>query len=174
MHRSTLARQKVSGRQRASHVETDGRYIAHFTHHEGSRGLLEEDQGRGFPLFEGLEGRYLTGTYYPCILPATLFAFTIDSAWVYELNPKGPGLTEVALTSFFSKDQVARPDFEEVAQRYYRRGDIIVPEDNFVVERQQEGLSLPVGMSGKFTSMETLCHAFDNWVLDQMVEPQPA
>jgi hypothetical protein len=27
-----------------------------------------------------------------------------------------------------------------------------------------------VGLSGKFTHMETLCHAFDNWVLDQMVD----
>ena len=48
--------------------------------------------------------------------------------------------------------------------------DAIVPEDNEAVERQQEGLCLPVGLSGKFTHMETLCHAFDNWVLDRMVE----
>ena len=51
-----------------------------------------------------------------------------------------------------------------------RRVDTIVPEDNQAVERQQEGLCLPVGLSGKFTHMETLCHAFDNWVLDQVVD----
>jgi hypothetical protein len=79
-------------------------------------------------------------------------------------------LTTLVGASFFAKDHVARPDFTEKADFYYRRMDAIVPEDNEAVERQQEGLCLPVGLSGKFTHMETLCHAFDNWVLDQMVE----
>lgn len=43
-------------------------------------------------------------------------------------------------------------------------------EDNEAVERQQEGLCLSVGLSGKIAHIEALCHAFDNWVLDQVVE----
>jgi phenylpropionate dioxygenase-like ring-hydroxylating dioxygenase large terminal subunit len=46
VHPGSLAKQKVKSRQRASHVETDGIYIAHFTVHAGSRGLLEEDQDK--------------------------------------------------------------------------------------------------------------------------------
>src|SRR5262245_17406531 len=170
VHPGSLAKQKVKSRQRASHVETDGAYIAHFTVHGGSRGLLEEHQGMALPRFPGLAGRYTEGTYYPCLLPATLFGFTVDCVWVFELYPKGPDRTTLVAASLFSKDQVARPDFAEKAERYYQRVDTIVPEDNEAVERQQEGLCLPVGLSGKFTHMETLCHAFDNWVLDQMVD----
>ena len=170
IHPGSLAKQKVTSRQRASHVETDGSYIAHFTVHGGSRGLLEENQGMALPRFSNLAGRYADGTYYPCLLPATLFGFTIDCVWVFELYPKGPDRTTLAASSLFSKDQVALPDFAEKAEFYYRRVDTIVPEDNEAVERQQEGLCLPVGLSGKFTHMETLCHAFDNWVLDQMVD----
>jgi choline monooxygenase len=170
VHPGSLAKQKVTGRQRASHVETDGSYLAHFTHHAGSRGLLEEDQGMALPRFAKLSGRYAEGTYYPCLLPATLFGFTIDCVWVFELYPKGPDRTTLVAASLFSQAQLARADFADRAAYYYRRVDTIVPEDNAAVERQQEGLCLPVGLSGKFTHMETLCHAFDNWVLDRMLD----
>jgi phenylpropionate dioxygenase-like ring-hydroxylating dioxygenase large terminal subunit len=170
VHVGSLAKQKVKSRQRASHVETDGDYIAHFTVHGGSRGLLEEDQGMALPRFPNLSGRYTEGTYYPCLLPATLFGLTVDCVWVFELYPKGPDRTTLVAASLFSKEQTQRPDFAEKAAYYYRRVDTIVPEDNEAVERQQEGLCLPVGLSGKFTHMETLCHAFDNWVLDQVVD----
>jgi choline monooxygenase len=170
IHPGSLAKQKVTSRQRASHVETDGIYIAHFTVHGGSRGLLEENQSMALPRFPNLSGRYTEGTYYPCLLPSTLFGFTVDCVWVFELYPKAPDRTTLVAASLFSKDQLARPDFAEKAAYYYRRVDTIVPEDNEAVERQQEGLCLPIGLSGKFTHMETLCHAFDNWVLDQMVD----
>jgi choline monooxygenase len=170
VHPGSLAKQKVKSRQRASHVETDGAYIAHFTVHGGSRGLLEENQDMALPRFPKLAGRYAEGTYYPCLLPATLFGFTVDCVWVFELYPKGPDRTTLVAASLFSREQTERPDFAEKAAYYYRRVDTIVPEDNEAVERQQEGLCLPVGLSGKFTHMETLCHAFDNWVLDRVVD----
>ena len=170
VHPGSLAKQKVTGRQRASQLETDGAYIAHFTMHKGSRGLLEEDQQHALPRFPHLTGRYVEGTYYPCLLPSTLFGITVDSAWVFELHPLAPDRTLLVASSFFSKDQIARPDFTEKVKHYYRRLDTIVPEDNEAVERQQEGLCLPVGLSGTFTHMETLCHAFDNWVLDQVLD----
>lgn len=169
VHPGSLAKQKVTGRQRASQVETDGAYIAHFTLHKGSRGLLEEDQGHALPRFPGLTGRYVEGTYYPCLLPATLLGLTIDCVWAFELHPIAADHTRLVAASFFSRSQVARPDFAEKAAYYYKRTDTIVPEDNAAVERQQQGLCLPVGLSGTFTHMETLCHAFDNWVLDQVV-----
>ena len=169
VHPGTLAKQKVTGRQRASHVETDGAYIAHFTMHKGSRGLIEDDQAHALQRFPALAGRYTEGTYYPCLLPATLFGMTIDTVWVFEVYPVAPDRTTLIASSFFSQEQIARADFADKAAFYYRRTDTIVPEDNAAVERQQEGLCLPVGLSGKFTHMETLCHAFDNWVLDQMV-----
>ena len=169
VHPGSLAKQKVTGRQRASQLETDGAYIAHFTMHKGSRGLLEDDQAHSLPRFPGLSGRYVEGTYYPCLLPATLFGLTVDCAWVFELHPVAADRTTLIASSYFSKAQVARSDFAEKSQYYYARVDAIVPEDNEAVERQQEGLCLPVGLSGTFTHMETLCHAFDNWVLDQVV-----
>ena len=67
-------------------------------------------------------------------------------------------------------DTVARPDFDDIAERYYRRLDVILPEDNEAVEVQQTGLNVPVQAASRFTHMETLCHAFDNWIVDRITD----
>lgn len=168
VHQGTLAKQKVKGRARSTHEETNGSYITHFTKHEGSRGLLTGETG--FPPIETLEGRYHAGTYYPCLYPTILFGWTIDCLWIFEIRPTGPETMDLVASSFFPKDRLDRPDFEEIAARYYARVDTILPEDNEAVSWQQQGLRAPVNAASKFTHMETLCHAFDNWVLDQVLD----
>ena len=167
VHGSTLYRQAVSGRKRAGHEETDGQYITHFTSHQGSRGLMDGETG--LPPIETLTGRLAEGTYYPCIYPTTMMAWTIDCMWIFELHPKGPEAMQVVGTSFFPEDRVGRDDFAELTERYYHRMDIVLPEDNAAVENQQQGLHAPKQASSHFTHMETLCHAFDNWVLDRVL-----
>ena len=77
---------------------------------------------------------------------------------------------DLVASSFFPQDRFDRPDFEEIAQRYYARVDTVLPEDNEAVGWQQEGLRASVNAAAKITHMETLCHAFDNWVLDQVLD----
>ena len=168
VHGGTLARQNVKGRQRSTHEETEGAYITHFTKHEGSRGLLTGETG--FPKIDSLAGRYKTGTYYPCLYPTILFGWTIDCMWIFEIRPTGPETMDLVASSFFPQDRFDQPDFEEIAERYYARVDTVLPEDNEVVGWQQEGLRGPVTSASKITHMETLCHAFDNWVLDQVLD----
>ncbi|NKB59133.1 MAG: Rieske 2Fe-2S domain-containing protein [Alphaproteobacteria bacterium] len=168
VHQGTLAKQKVKGRARSTHEETNGSYITHFTKHEGSRGLLTGETG--FPPIGALAGRYQAGTYYPCLYPTVLFGWTIDCLWIFEIRPTGPETMDLVASSFFPKDRLERPDFEEVAARYYARIDTILPEDNEAVSWQQQGLRAPVNAASNFTHMETLCHAFDNWVLDQVLD----
>ena len=168
VHGGTLARQVVKDRRRSTHEETSGAYITHFTKHEGSRGLLTGDTG--FPKIESLIGRYKTGTYYPCLYPTLLFGWTTDSMWIFEIRPTGPETMDLVASSFFPKNYLKRSDFEQIAQRYYARVDTVLPEDNEAVGWQQEGLQTPVNAAAKITHMETLCHAFDNWVLDQVLD----
>ena len=167
VHGGSLNRQPVSGRQRRTHEEFEGQCVVHFTQHDGSRGLLEGEAG--FPAIESLEGRYKAGTWYPCILPATMMAWTIDCMFLFELWPTGPATVDVAINSFFPEDRTRRDDFEALAEGYYRRLDVILPEDNDAVEAQQQGLYGPVTAASRYTHMETLCHAFDNWVLDRVL-----
>ena len=141
--------------------------MVHFTQHDGSRGLLEGEAG--FPAIESLEGRYKAGTWYPCILPTTMMAWTIDCMFLFELWPTGPATVDIAINSFFPNDRTHRDDFDALAEGYYRRLDVILPEDNDAVEAQQQGLYAPVTAASRYTPMETLCHAFDNWVLDRVL-----
>ena len=99
-----------------------------------------------------------------------MFRHAVDCVWVFELYPKGPDRTTLVAASLFSKEQTQQADFAEKAAYYYRRVDTIVRRRLRQCERQQEGLCLPVGLSGKFSAHATLCHAFDNSVLDQVVE----
>ncbi len=168
IHGGTLNRQNVSSRARRTHEEFNGQCVVHFTQHKGSRGLLEGESG--FPTIDSLEGRYQEGTWYPCILPSTMMAWTIDCMFLFELSPTGPESVDVAIASFFPKDRTTRPDFDELAEGYYRRLDVILPEDNDAVEQQQKGLRSPVSAASRYTHMETLCHAFDNWVLDRVLD----
>ena len=168
VHGGTLNRQNVSGRARRTHEEFDGQCVVHFTQHKGSRGLLEGETG--FPRIDSLEGRYQEGTWYPCILPATMMAWTIDCMFLFELWPRGPESVDVAICSFFPEEWTTRLDFEAQAAKYYERLDVILPENNDAVERQQQGLHTPVNAAARFTHMETLCHAYDNWILDHVLE----
>ena len=77
---------------------------------------------------------------------------------------------QVAGASFFPKDRLDRDDFAEQAERYYYRMDAILPEDNVAMENQQLDLRAPVTASSRFTHMETLSHAFDKWVLEQVLD----
>ena len=98
-----------------------------------------------------------------------MMGWTIDCMWIFELHPSGPESVKVVGASFFPEDRTHRNNFDDVAQAYYERMDAILPEDNVAVEAQQRGLRVPVQAASKFTHMETLCHAFDNWILDQVL-----
>jgi hypothetical protein len=69
---------------------------------------------------------------------------------------------------------VARPDFEQIVQRYYHRCDVSVPEDIGIAEVQQRGLSSPLARSGRVSLNEVIVHSFANWLLDRVLDDQPA
>ena len=100
-----------------------------------------------------------------------MMAWTIDCMFLFEINPTGPESMDLAVCSFFPEDRTRRNDFAELAELYYKRLDTVLPEDNTAVEEQQHGLHVPTQAASRFTHMETLCHAFDNWVLDRVVGP---
>ncbi len=164
VHRSTLSKQKGSFSQPQP---TKGEWIALYKEHLGSRALLSGDTG--FPYIASLEGKTVRGSWYPLIYPSTMFGCTYDCMWWLELHPLGPDRTRLIVGSSFPKVTAERPDFDEIVQRYYRRWDISVPEDNEVSALQQRGLASPFASAGRFSHAEPLVHALDNWVLDRVL-----
>jgi phenylpropionate dioxygenase-like ring-hydroxylating dioxygenase large terminal subunit len=165
VHGQTLQRQK---RDINPPIEANGAYCGLYTRHEGSRALMAGDTG--FPYIPALVGDAAEGTFYPLIYPSTMFGCTYDCMWWLELHPRGPDRTRLIVGSCFPRSTVARSDFSEVVEKYYRRWDVSIPEDNVISERQQQGLSAPFATPGRFSFMEPLVHTIDNWVLDRVLD----
>jgi choline monooxygenase len=168
VHRRTINRY-ASAKSSGYWVEpAEGQYCTTFAQHEGSMALLKGDAG--FPTIESLAGRReAAGTSAPLIYPSTYLACTIDCAWYLELHPLGPAHTRLVHGALFPKARLARPDFAEVAQNYYKRWDITIEEDIVASERQQRGLDSPLVRPGRFSHREPLVHQIDNWILDRVL-----
>jgi len=164
VHKLTLQRQKGD---EPDVVPTNGKYMALYKQHEGSRALLTGDTG--FPPIENLAGKAARGSYYPLINPSTMFGCTIDCMWWLELHPQGPLRTKLIVGSCFPRKTTEREDFETLVGNYYKRWDISIPEDNVASELQQKGLMSPFYRPGRYSHLEPLVHTFGNWVIDHVV-----
>ena len=164
VHQHTIQKQK---RDHNPPIAANGQYCGLFTRHEGSRALLPGMQG--FPHIETLEGNAAAGSFYILIYPSTMLGLTFDCMWWLELHPLDAGRTKLTVGSCFPESTTRRDDFERLADNYYRRWNISIAEDNDVSDLQQEGLSSPFARAGRFSHMEPLVHALDNWVLDRVL-----
>ena len=169
VHRSTLQRQKGPPSQKQP---TRGEWIALWKEHEGSRALLTGDSG--FPFIASLEGQAARGTWYPLLYPSTMFGATRDCMWWLELHPLSASRTRLIVGSAFPKATVMRNDFAEIVERYYKRWDISIPEDNEISALQQKGLASPFARPGRLTHVEPLVHDLANWLLDRVLDGDEA
>ncbi|MCX7356123.1 MAG: aromatic ring-hydroxylating dioxygenase subunit alpha [Alphaproteobacteria bacterium] len=144
-----------------------------FSYHAGTRTLLDGiDKVKGFdPIPATVQGRGREGSFYPTIMPLACTGFCIDSAWALEMYPLGPDRMKLVVNSCFHKDALKRPDFEKVAQMYYDRMDIAVPEDNAINELMQRGLGSPQAIPGRIGKLETAVTVLNTWWLDRVLGP---
>jgi choline monooxygenase len=167
-HTPTVHKSSI-GLQLCNVVDSTGEWVGLHEEHEGTEAILPEDESP-FPFIPTLSGLADKGTYFALIYPSTMLGCTRDCAWWLELQPRGPDRTIVVVGSMFPKSTVARPDFEEVVKRYYKRWDKSLPEDNWISELQHAGLSPYFKTSARLSTYEPLVHTFANWVLDRVLE----
>ena len=77
---------------------------------------------------------------------------------------------EPGIISAIPKSTVERPNFDEVVQKYYHRWDKSIPEDNWISEVQQAGLTSPFSRTSRISHNEILVHKIANWVLDRVLD----
>ena len=171
-HTSTVHRGSV-GSQSLTFENGSGEWEAGHLLSEDSVATLP-GEAAGFPHIPTLEGLAAKGTYFVLVYPCTVFAFNQDCIMWLEIYPQGPNHTQMIVGSAFPKATVARDDFETIVQKYYRRWDTSVPEDNWISEQQQLGLSSPLSVTGRASRFEPLVHEIANWVLDRVLDaPDP-
>jgi phenylpropionate dioxygenase-like ring-hydroxylating dioxygenase large terminal subunit len=166
VHMKTIALQK---RDINPPLFGTGQWCGLFTRHTGSRALEAGDTG--FPYISGLTGDSAEGSHYILLYPTTMLALTFDCMWWLEVYPLGPEKMTVRSGALFPKSTCAREDFPDIVEKYYRRWDRSIVEDNEISALQQRGLTSPFALPGRYSHLEPLVHSLALWVLDR-VAPQ--
>ena len=158
------------GKQLTERLEARGDWRGTYLPSAATIALLPEDGGSAFPPIPTLDERAASGTYFLALYPSSFFATAQDCMWWLQEFPLGPGRTRVVVGSCFPKATVARGDFAEKVEKYYRRWDTSLPEDNAISERQQAGLASSLSRPGRLSSREPVVHDIANWVLDRVLD----
>jgi phenylpropionate dioxygenase-like ring-hydroxylating dioxygenase large terminal subunit len=157
------------GAQTTVREASTGAWDGMFMPAEKTIALLKEDLDSAFPAIPTLDAKAARGTYFAVIYPMTFFAMTQDCMWWLQQFPQGATRTKVVIGSCFPRATVARPDFAERVEKYYRRWDKSMPEDNAISERQQAGLSF-LSRPGRLSIHEPVVRDIANWVLDHLLD----
>jgi phenylpropionate dioxygenase-like ring-hydroxylating dioxygenase large terminal subunit len=147
---------------------TTGNVVSTFMGFPGSAALLRGEQG--FPEIESLKG-HTPGTVAPLIFPNMYLSCTMDCAWYIVVHPVAVDRCRVEQGAVFPASVFDRPDFREIAPRYYRRFDMTQAEDNEICELQHRGLLSPYAVQGRYSARERLVHKTVNWILDRVLAP---
>ena len=169
VHRNSLARWKATY---TDEPEPKGNGTAHFANHEGSQLLLPFPGYEGFPPMPQIEESRKNGTFFVTLRPGMMMTLGNDGALAFRCEPLAPTKSRLTISSLFPKSTVARNDFEEIAQNYYRRNDIVVGEDVAIALRQAAGIQSPYARMARLCRSETNINRIANWILDRVIGPQ--
>lgn len=153
-------------------VGGSGNYLILHSRAERSRATLTGEPG--FPNIPTLEGQAARGAQYILIYPATVLGCDLDCMWFKQMIPDGPDRMRNETAFCFPRAVVERPDFEQIVERYHRRFEMVIAEDNAIAERQYAGLGHRLARAGRLSRFEPLVHVIDNWILDRVLDPEPA
>jgi phenylpropionate dioxygenase-like ring-hydroxylating dioxygenase large terminal subunit len=170
VHKDSLARWKGE----ADYPEGDprGSYTAHFVVHDGSQLLLPFPGYEGFPAMPQIRPERKRGTYFCTVKPGMMMTLGNDGALVFRSEPLTPTTSRLTVSSLFPKATVARNDFEQIVENYYRRNGLVVEEDVAISLRQAAGLNSPFARMARLCASETHVNFIGNWVLDRVIGRQ--
>jgi choline monooxygenase len=164
VHAATL------GVQNAEDIVTRGNWDSLFVPGTQSIAVLPNETAP-FPLIPTLDAKARQGSYFTALFPNTQFACTMDCMWWLTFVPNGARRCKAQFGFCFPKSTVARPDFQEKAEPYFRRWDLGIAEDNGTGELQQAGLESALRQPGPLSWKESAVHNFYNWLLDRVLDP---
>ena len=118
-------------------------YATIYSPHDGTGALHTAERDKAFPPMATLAGRAVRGSTYVLAYPSLILCCTVDCMWFFEIEPLAPDRTRVAMNTCFPAATVARDDFEDRVEAYYRRWDEVMEEDNRANARMQRGLTSP-------------------------------
>lgn len=168
VHRASFNRTVPVGRIDQVLLESTGQYSAAYIGAPTSTGLMAGDSG--FPTIKTLAGKHREGSITPLVYPGIYFSCTLDCVFYIMAHPLDARRTRVEVGVTLPSETVERPDFDEVAERYYKTFVTVMGEDNTVLERQQRGLDSPFTQPGRFSHREEGVHRVCRWVIERVLD----
>jgi phenylpropionate dioxygenase-like ring-hydroxylating dioxygenase large terminal subunit len=144
--------------------EIHDRYYLLWSEFAGTLGVLQGETG--FPPMPGFSLDRPERHTLAIMLPSTVLTATVDAIWWVTLFPTAAESTTVVVCHAFPEGVRALPDYDAIAERYFRRFDLVNVEDNEIVERQHRGLMQSLRQPGPYAPQEMLVHAFSRYVVD--------
>jgi choline monooxygenase len=170
VHRSSLSFKPVTRRQLHDPAIYRGNYIMHRAWFEGTRGVLQGEAA--FPEIPlPAEDR---GTFYPWVYPSAGMGFAIDSLFCVQIFPEGPERMRIERDFLIPKAYTELPDYEATLANYLKSQDVVQNEDVPIFEMQQRSMKSPVYKTGRFATLDRLVYDCENWILDRVLDPEPA
>lgn len=154
---------------------TSGDYATQFGRTRGTGGLLDDQKDHTLPSMPGLTGEASEGVRYSWLFPNMTFAACMDSIWIYEAYPLGPGRCKVYQTFCLPPESIELPNFDARVEHYFHRLDTALNEDIPALENHQRGLNSPFAKQGRFSPlMEPNVASFAHWYARQLIAGQDA
>jgi choline monooxygenase len=170
VHRQSLNFKPVSRRQLHDPAIYRGNYVMHRAWFEGTRSVQPGETA--FPEMPiPAEDR---GTFYPWVYPTAGMGFAIDSLFCVQVFPEGPEQMRIERDLLVPKAYTELPDYETTLANHLKSQDIVQSEDIPIFEMQQRSMHSPVYKPGRFATLDHLVHDCQNWLLDRVLDRQPA
>jgi len=139
--------------------------------------LVEEERSvatlpgadKPFAHIEGLGTDARSGAFFTMLYPSTQLVFAQDCMWWLAFSPIAVDRTHLHIGACFPRSTVESSGFDERVKPYFDRWRQATAEDNTICEQQQRGQRV-TRSPGRYAGSEFALHAFDNWVLDQLLE----
>ena len=126
---------------------------------------ISED-GRRFPNFSGLSGKWDSGAEYIALFPNVLLGVHHDHAFAILLLPDGSGRTHEQVEIYYADESVRGEEFAAMRATNTEMWRTVFAEDVGVVEGMQRPWAHAPGYDGgKFSAvMDAPTHHFHSWV----------
>jgi phenylpropionate dioxygenase-like ring-hydroxylating dioxygenase large terminal subunit len=146
---------------------TFGNWVTVVHNSPHSPALPPKERELGFPAMEHLPPDVATKTHFSIALPGFFVITAPDCMWWINKIPLSATETAVDVGYCFPEQYRDREDFVETSQRYVRRWDQVIHEDDIFTEYQQRGLV--AARPGRYADSEEVVHRLDNWILDRVL-----
>ena len=121
--------------------------------------------GKRFPSFGGLSGKWDSGAEYIALFPNVLLGVHHDHAFAILLLPDGSGRTHEQVEIYYADESVRGEEFAAMRATNTEMWRTVFAEDVGVVEGMQRGRHAPGYDGGKFSAvMDAPTHHFHSWV----------